>query len=502
MKLKKLFAVPLAFAMTVTSMFAADVYLDIEALESKKQELVSTRNGNPAQESEILYNARIEYEKASAAIDQEILRIAETDANGNILADVKKRRMDEKQALKNNIDQRAKEEIAALKNGDSSFEYQLVKEIQQMEAELKQERTIDSYDDPRILSINSYAGDKFYWNTVIRFYIGDRLIFNQNVNLDYQTLAGKAPAVLSKADEYTYNDYLDTVDYYDEVLKSNDGTIVARITYVVEAMDKSNPSAYKVTIKSIDFINLITERVIKTVTPVTSTYTFKMTPAIDIRTDEEKYSGEYSKNKTMTPSNVSQVQPVPSTSTTNKGTGNKTVTNPSSAPSKSEMLSKNTDGRFNLGVLAGSVPLYMDYNLGVECVTFDAYLTVPLTPNFYCSIETGVLPTPYAFGDFYNQDGNVFQISFGGGINYRLPFRHYQPNLFIGGAVGIGTAPSLYNNYYYTADEDVLLLVKFNCGIDFPIGKLIVLTTDYSMWWVEQAGLCYNYSFGVAIDLN
>lgn len=498
MNLKKIFAALITISCISFEVFSANVYLEIEAIESKKQDLISARNGNPAQESEILENARIEYQKASSSIDDEILRIAETDADGNMLAEVKRRRLEEKKAIKEQIDQRAKEEIAALKTGDSSFEYQLVKEIEQMENDLKQERVIDSFEDPRILTVKTYAGDKYYWNTVVRFYLDSKQIFSQNVTLNYQNLSGKSPASISKSDDATYNDYLDTVDYYDGLLKSNDGTIVAQIAYVVQALDKSQPSTYKVTINSIRFVNTETGAVLQTVTPITSTYTFKMSPQIDIRTDEEK--GITSKNKTAYSDSSTSIQSVTGGDAVTESK-NKTVTGTSSAPSKEQILNS-PDGRFNLGLMIGDIPDYFSYSDGIAAPVVNAYITVPIGPYFYLDLECGGLPTPQEFGSYYNPDGYVLQVSGGGGIYYQLPFKWYKPGLYFGATVGFGSNSGLKRIKGYSYEEEILLLTKVNFGIDFPIGDILVLTSDYSMWYVEDAGWAPNCNFGIALNLN
>lgn len=496
MNLKKIFAALFTISFVAFEGFSANVYLEIEAIESKKQDLLSARNGNPAQESEILENARIEYQKASSSIDNEILRIAETDADGNMLAEVKRRRLEEKKAIKEQIDQRAKEEIAALKTGDSSFEYQLVKEIEQMENDLKQERVIDSFEDPRILTVKTYAGDKYYWNTVVRFYLDNKQIFSQNVTLNYQNISGKSAASISKSDESTYNDYLDTVDYYDGLLKANDGTIVAQIAYVVQAMDKSQPSTYKVTINSIRFVNTETGAVLQTVTPLTTTYTFKMSPQLDIRTDEEK--GIVSKNKTAYGDSSTSIQAV-TTADTSSESKNKTVT--STAPSKEQMLNTQ-DGRFLLGLMFGDIPDYLSSDLSLNAPVISAFMTVPIGPYFYFDFECGGLPTPKEFGKFTNPDGYVFQFSAGGGIYYQLPLKWFKPAFYMGATVGIGTNSLLVNERAKSYDGDVLLLTKFNFGVDFPIGDILVLSSEGSMWYVEDAGWAPCCNFGVSLNLN
>ncbi len=54
----------------------------------------------------MLCRSKKEYEAAAKRIDQELVRIAETDSNGNMLADVKKRRAEEKLVIKAEIDKR------------------------------------------------------------------------------------------------------------------------------------------------------------------------------------------------------------------------------------------------------------------------------------------------------------------------------------------------------------------------------------------------------------
>lgn len=486
--------------------FSLDGYMEIEALEAKKKELVSVRNGNPAQESEILANAKKEYEDASYKIDQELLRIAETDANGNMLADVRKRRSEEKLAIKSEIDQRAKSEIAALKGGDSSYEGQIKAEIQQMENDLKQVRVVDSFEYPELLTLKSYAGDKYYWNTTAKFYIGNQLVFTQNIPLYYEKVSGKAPAQASRADDATYNDYLDTVDYYDETIRYNDGSIVLEVEYVITACDVDLPSTYTVKINKMRFVNKVNNVVIQDVIPNTSTYTLKMTPAVDIRTANEKTGYSYSGNKTVSTS-VSSVEPYTS------GTGNKTVSSQpvpvnNSTPSKEELLKDDDEGRFLLGVTFGTIPLYDGYEhnhyRSEEYMTAGAFITIPIIPNVYVQMDLGFLPTPSAFGEYVNSSEIIFDFMFGAGVNYKLNIWKWHPCLYVSGAIGLGCSDDLYSTrrYYYDGEEALLFLGRVSAGVDFPIGDLFTITSDYSLWFIEDCSLASNYSIGFSIDLN
>lgn len=479
-----------AISLIAFNTFASDGYMEIEALEAKKSELVSIRNGNPAQENEILANAKKEYEAAAYKIDQELLRIAETDANGNMLADVRKRRAEEKLAIKAEIDKRAQSEIASLKGGDSSYEKQVYSEIQQMEKDLKQVRLIDSFEYPQLLTLKAYAGDKYYWNTTAKFYIGNHLVFTQNIPLYYEKVSGKAPAQASRSDDATYNDYLDTVDYYDERIRYNDGTIVLEVEYVITACDKDLPSTYTVKINKMRFVNKVNNSVIQDVVPSASVYTLKMTPAIDIR--------EKTGNKTV--SSVSSVEPY------NTNTGNKTVSSQpvpiSSAPTKAELLNKKDDGRFLLGVSFGTLPYYPHYDVCNSMFTANAFITVPIIPNLFVQMDMGIIPTPFSFGEYENNSGLIFDFMFGAGANYKLNILGYKPNLYVSGAIGFGLSDELYSvkNPYY--GESLLFLGRVSAGVDFPIGNIITITSDYSLWFIEDLTLASNYSVGFSIDLN
>lgn len=496
MNLKKLLFIG-TVSLIAFNAFASDGYMEIDALEAKKKELLSVRNGNPVQESEILANAKKEYDEAAYKIDQELLRIAETDANGNMLADVRKRRAEEKLAIKAEIDQRAKSEIAALKGGDSSYEGQIKAEIQQMENDLKQVRVIDSFEYPELLTLKSYAGDKYYWNTTAKFYIGNNLVFTQNIPLYYEKVSGKAPAQASRSDDATYNDYLDTVDYYDERIRYNDGSIVLEIEYIISACDVDLPSTYTVKINKMRFVNKVNNVVIQDVIPSTTVYTLKMTPAVDIRTVQER-TGNYTGNKTMTAS----VEPY------NSNTGNKTVSNQpvpiNSTPTKADLLNKTNQERFLLGVSFGSIPFYPENGFDENSmITANAFITVPIISNLFVQMDMGIIPTPFSFGEYVNDSGLIFDFMFGAGANYRLNLWGYKPNLYVSGAIGFGCSDELYSvKKYHYGEEALLFLGRVSAGVDFPIGNIVTITSDYSLWFIEDLTLASNYSIGFSIDLN
>ncbi|MCQ2590089.1 MAG: hypothetical protein MJ179_06660 [Treponema sp.] len=496
MILRKLFLIT-AVSLLAANVFCSNGYMEMEALESKKSELISIRNGNPAEEKEILENAKREYDSAARQIDAQLVRIAETDSNGNLLAEVRQRREAEKAEIKAEIDKRAQNEIAALKNGDTAYEKEIYASIQQMEKDLKVVRVIDSYEYPDLLSIKSYAGDKYYWNTVVKFTLGTNTVFTQNVPLYYEKVSGKAPVKLSKADQVAYDEYLDAVDYYDDDMRYNNGTVVFEIEYIISACDINQPSTYTVQIKNMRFVNKSTNTVIQTVTPVSSTYTIKMSPAIDLRViNTPVYSGSAS------------------VSSSGSGSGNKSLSSdsgnsssastgiPAYTPSKPVVVNEcENDERYLVGCSFGTIPLYHSYDLDEFYVTGNGFFVFPLYNNLFCQMDMGIIPTPSRFGDYRNSSEVIFDAMFGLGINHRVNLFGYKPNLYISGALGFGTSSDLSISGHSDYDP-MLFLARFSTGVDFPIGSLLVLTSEYSLWIVEDAGVASNYSIGFSIDLN
>ena len=74
--------------------------------------------------------------------------------------------------------------------------------------------------------------------------------------------------------------------------------------------------------------------------------------------------------------------------------------------------------------------------------------------------------------------------------------------MYVSGAIGFGLSDELYSvkNLYY--GESLLFLGRVSAGVDFPIGNIITITSDYSLWFIEDLTLASNYSVGFSIDLN
>lgn len=484
--LKKLFIIIGSVLFTFSSLAASDVYDEIQTIESKKEELLRARNGDYGQEDEIRRRADAEFKIESDRIDEELLRIAEKDSDGRMLADVRKRRLEEKEKIRKEIYDRAEKEIAALRNGDSGKEKEILSQIRELQNQLKRKRVLSSADDPRILEVSTYAGDMYYWNAKTRFYIGSDFIFGQTVNAEYKRLTGKAPASITQADSKTYNDYLDTVDYYDEMLKSSKGSIALEIEYVVEACPDDQPSVYKVTIYDIRYVNAAKNEVLQRFTPSTSTYLYKVLPAVDIRSVDSKYTG----NKTIT------------TYPQNEGsyTGNKTVTPGENTTVNTTTLNNNREDFILLGMSTSFIPYY--YDLGqfedeVYVPNGSVYFSISVSDLLFFRCNMEFFPVPRYFEGYTCPEGMVTMLGASCGI-----YKQWKSFCFwasigcgIGGSDEL-TSPGSSNH------QSMLVYGNFDAGIDWYVTKWLVLNTSFDLKVIEGIGVLPCPSMGMAINLD
>ena len=485
--LKKLFIIIGSVLFTFSSLAASDVYDEIQTIESKKEELLRARNGDYGQEDEIRRRADAEFKIESDRIDEELLRIAEKDSDGRMLADVRKRRLEEKEKIRKEIYDRAEKEIAALRNGDSGKEKEILSQIRELQNQLKRKRVLSSADDPRILEVSTYAGDMYYWNAKTRFYIGSDFIFGQTVNAEYKRLTGKAPASITQADSKTYNDYLDTVDYYDEMLKSSKGSIVLEIEYVVEACPDDQPSVYKVTIYDIRYVNAAKNEVLQRFTPVTTTYLYKVLPAVDIRSVDAKYTG----NKTIT------------TYPQNEGsyTGNKTVTPDQNTTVNTTTVNKSRGNDFILlGTSSCFIPYYYDMGISADEVyvpNTNVYFALSVTDLLFARFDLDFFPVPGHFEGYTCPEEMVTMIGCSIGI-----YKQWKSLCFWASAgCGIGSSDGL-SSPDATDHQAMIVYGKFDAGIDWYVTKWLCLNTGMDLRIVEGIGVLPCPFVGCAINFD
>lgn len=481
--IKKLLFIIGSAVFCLSALSAADVYDEIMTIESKKEELLHARNGDYGQEDEIRRRADEEFRIECEKIDEELLRIAETDSDGRILADVRKRRLEEKEKIRKEIYARAEAEIAALRNGDSGREKELLAQIRELQNQLKRKRVTSSDEDSKLLDVSTYAGDRFYWNARTRFYIGSEFIFTQTVNAEYQRITGKKPVSITQADEATYNDYLDTVDYYDEMLKSSKGSVVLEIEYSVEALPDDQPSCYRITIYDIRYVNAGTKDVLQRFTPENNSFLYKVQPALDIRSIESKYTG----NKTVTAATQAE----------SEYTGNKTVT----PAEKSAITPADKSGRFLIGVYGGFIPEYIDLTNDTSLEMFGpcgkAFISMSITNSFFWQFDAGFIPVPTVFGNYTCEDGTV--------MNMMLSLGFYKQwksfDFWCSCGAGIAGSDSL-NDITAAPHQSFLFTGKVGVGADWHITDMICLDYAFDMLITDALGFIPCTQIGVSIDLN
>lgn len=496
MFIKRFFITTILFVFASTFCFSDDVSSIIDLLEQKKQVFVSQKMGNPNMEAQIREEAREEYQRALENIDDEELRIAQTDAQGRILSEVQDYKIEEKRNLKQKIDAKTKKEIESLKNKDTPYDKELLQEIENLEKSLVTERIISSNEDSKIFSVSSYAGDKYYWNTQISFFIQGKEVFTKSVPLEYKNVSGKAPVSIKKADTKTYNDYLDTVDYYDELLKQQNGPINLQISYTVQPMDMSQPSTYEITIKKIRFVNEKTKSVIQNVDVPNNPIIYKVNPPVDMRINSNQ-----NKNKTLSyQTEQAQNYVAQNDNQTYDRRGNKTNSN--DVPAKKSNSFKSKEGRFLFGGNFSTALDFYDYEEDFESVSVGLFTTVPLNSYVYMIFDFNFMPNPFNTTNVRGYYDILFDLSCGIGVNYQFKNNYFKPNVYFAASFGSAFSDSDFVDEYGEPINNSLFFTKFTSGFDYPISKNWIMGGEFSFTCYSHDIISTKASINIAIDLN
>lgn len=476
----------------------------IAVIEAKKQTLIDIRKGVDAQEALIKQNAQEEYNIRAAAIDDEPLRKGEMDSNGKMLSDVKVKRINEKKEIKAELERQARIDIEEVRAATKEQQKALLQDIQNDREALKVPRTISSLKDDRILFVGNYAGEKFEWDGTASFYISDYCIFAQKVGIDYKTVTGKLPARATDASE-KWNDYLDTVDLYDYMFRRQVPVIALEIDYVVEALDDSHPSGYKITIDSFRLKDIRQDKTIQTIKPQKSGWIFTVKPETDIRSDDFIDVEVSTKQKPSKKDSKANKKQKPKTKETAKQ--EKSASKPAKPAKKSSSKVKNSaydqtkngGKRFNMGANLGGI-LATDYFDEPRVPIFGyAYCSVPLNNYIFAQLDVGFTPVPDRFGKFVCKSEDLIFTDIDLGVNIRAALGNYYPNLYAYAGAGLGYSDDLHV-YGKTKDTSVFHY-KFGAGIDLPISEGMCLTCEYVYSSIEAAGGLSAVLVGAALTI-
>ena len=464
----------------------------IAIIEAKKQALIDIRKSILEQEAMILKTNSEDYAKAAAEIDDVPLRMAEKDRNGKILPEVKAARDEKKKELKAKYDEQAIKDIQAIKGKTIEQEKSLLEAIAQDQKTLKTKHTVSSISDPSILFIGNYDGKRHIWEATASLSIGDNVVFSQSANINYESLTGKK-YVAPGGNSELYEEYLDTVDLYDSMFRRKVPVISLEIDYTVEAEPESSPSGYKLTISNFRYIDVFSGKIIQTIVPAKTVFTFTINPVVDIR------YGKISDNMIEEKKGTSK--------TTTKKTTKKTTKTETKTESKTETKTETTSsfelGRLNIGVTSS---LAFASTSSFMPVFSNIYLSVPLGANLFIQGEAGAYNFDSNFligGNRYSlDDGIALGVFVDAGLNYKLNLLGWRPDLYgYAGAGWIGS-DNLYLVKNGTAYEDSgFSCWKAGVGIDFPYRQLFCLSLEYTLYNIEFSDLMECFTVGIAISI-
>ena len=472
----------------------------IAVIESKKQTLVEIRNSMKEQRENIKKLAEDTYKTDAAKIDDVPLRKGELDANGNMLPSIKQKRDKEKAALREKIDKALHKDLQEFEKDVLSQEDELLKSITNDLSSLKTKRTISSLQDKRILTVENYAGDSFYWIGNTSLFINDYCIFEKKVKIEYSKVTNKQPVSATSTNTEKWNEYLDTVDLYDSMFRRQIPIICLEMDYVVEAMPDNYPSSYKVTILEYRLIDVVSNKVVEKIPSNNATYTFQVNPVVDIRLNTN-ISGKTSKKVNTNKGYYTGTVIIDDENTYSKSESVDTIKRleevRKSNRKKRYDQSKGYGGRHNLGYVSGDVSdFYTD-----DSFSFYVYYTKDISSYFFIQFDFGLIPCPQYFNDYVLCDNVLANWNFSCGFNFRVPVLFLHPNFYFGAGFG-GANNDAYvitsNNNSYKKEEAFHVYKAF-AGVDLPIFKYFSLTSEFGAIYVEDLGWSTTAYVGAAI---
>lgn len=310
------------------------------------------------------------------------------------------------------------------------------------------------------LRINNYDGTKGKegWRYTLTFSFRGQNIFVHTDILNYTEITGKKIPELPKLEDKNYKtkrkvyqEYLDTVDNYDSFFRLNVPYIESKITYTIKAGSYKEASTYKVSIKSIDFLNVESGKKIKTLSASeTVTYAFTPSVKVDWRTQTQKNNDYKAQAKAEREAQEKAQAKIKKENAKNK----KSTSTQSSSSSSSKQDARDTFSSLIYEFLPGTISYYRSAD---ESFFTIGYLgTIGITNNIFCGLTAEL-----GFGGndiFWNSSNSydsekdseaifftgltgLFGLSFNVFTNFRLSI--YAEGGYIGTGAGGGVGASM-----------------------------------------------------------
>ena len=463
----------------------------IAIIEAKKQAMLDIHESVLNQEKFIKQSANDEYKARCEAIDAEPLRNGETDSKGKILPAVQQLRKERKLEIRKEIEAKALEDLAAIEGKTSSQEASLYKDIQNDLEKLRVRRTISSIEDPRILDIGNYAGDKYEWDTTVSLYINDVKIFGQNANISYSNISGKNPVTPTTANSNSWNEYLDTVDLYDYMFRRKVPAVTLEVDYSIDAMSDNYPSMYKMTLYEFRFIDTISGKVIQTIIPAKASYRFSVNPTVDI----SYYKGAAA---TSPKNNGESVRDSSQTKTVVAPDGVKTGKDVKKRKNIDPLYDQTKGGgaRFNLGINVGRA-IFEDYlddsDAGFQ---LEGYCSIPLTTFMFMQMDYSWISIPDKLGIDKRLPSELTFVSFDLGLNFRPRIPGKPLNLYMLGGAGFA-----YSDHESYKNAEALFGYKGALGIDIPMEDFLCFTVEGGIIGLDDIKPAPYAKIGVAFTI-
>lgn len=226
---------------------------EIQIIESKKKAIIEIHEEMKKEINEMKLDALKEFFLEKNEVENKNYRQGEL-SNGVPTEEAKKNRQDKINSIEQTITKITNDKIFELIKSVEPKIKMIEKEIQNDEKVLKKRKVLSSLNGNVKTSFGSYDGDSNsnFWPVKIYAYLGENLVFQDEISIFYSDLPGKNPTPNTD-----YEKYLDTVDLYSSLIERNEPIFTFELEYSIET-NKKRPSEYSINFKNLNVIYTVT----------------------------------------------------------------------------------------------------------------------------------------------------------------------------------------------------------------------------------------------------
>ncbi len=503
------------------SMEKENIMGKISVIESKKKALLEIRSSVKEQVSEINAQARSDFKKKADEINSVKFEKAELK-DGLPTQAAKDRRSNKIEIERQNILNKANEDIEKVKLSTQEQENSIFYEIHNDYKEIQEKQEVSSFGEELYANYGSYDGDKRVWPIELYFYSNKIFITEEKFDLPYDALTKKAISNINNLSEEEYKNYLNNVDIYESLLNRGIQVFNFTLTYRVKAKSDDNPSEYVFYFDEIKVYDTNKKQLLMTLKPKTKEWEFAVSPSYDIRTEEEilakneadrlkaekqaetqrkreeKQSAEEAERRHK--QELAQAERIRKQKITEKRREKRRLY----VEGKAQTFKQSRGG----GAMTG---FYGSFGKGEnDGNMFDLNFNIAYTPYFFTYLGGGMFEKPEKIEKISEQD-YMWYFDWGFGGNWRPFILPLPPSFYLRTGIGItgiyldnalyiheNTDSSSSSSPYGSSETATYFLWHTAAGVQVPLTKSIALYGEGHLYFLPDGGTDCSASVGIA----